>query len=126
MFYAVMFLYVPRESNEIFFLPSSLHREVNKKDDLSFRCFLKLSMETVFNVNIWRQDCLLGTENMCAGLGKRHVLVGDSYTFELVLVTYTLWWESSKETGFSSVRFFESLCSQPCCPKTVVCALSLA
>lgn len=43
----------------------------------------------VLHVNIWRHGCLLGIENICVGLGKGHVLVGDCCTFDLVLVTYT-------------------------------------
>lgn len=84
-----MFLYVPKENKKILFLLSSLHREKNKKYVLSFRFFLKLLMEMVLNVNIQRLGCLLGTEDVCVGLGKGHVLVGDCCTSELVLVTYT-------------------------------------
>lgn len=84
-----MLLYVAEKNNEIFFLPSSIHREINKKNDLSFGCFLKLLMEIMLNVNIWRHGCLLSTENLFVGLGKGHVAIGDCCTFALVLVTYT-------------------------------------
>lgn len=83
-----MFVYVPKEVSEIFFLLNSLHREMDKKDDLSFRCFLKLLLELMLVVNIRRDGCLLGIENICVGLGKGDVFAGDCCTFELVLVTY--------------------------------------
>lgn len=90
VFYAVMSVYVPKEVSGIFFfLLNSLHREMDKKDDLSFRCFLKLLLELMLSVNIRRDGCLLGIEIISGGLGKGDVFVGDCCTFELVLVTYT-------------------------------------
>lgn len=77
MFYAIMSVYVPKEVSEIFFLLNSLHREMDKKDDLSFRCFLKVLLELMLGVNIRRDGCLLGIENICVGLGKGDVFVGD-------------------------------------------------
>lgn len=77
-------------------------------------------MEMMLNVNIWRHGCLLGAENICVGLGKGCVLVGDCCTFELVLVTYTPCSENhQRRQNFLSVRIPESLCSQMCSPKTV-------
>lgn len=61
---------------------------MSKKDDLSFRCFLKLLLEAMLSVNVQRHGCLLGVENICVGLGKRDAVV-EHCTFELVLVTHT-------------------------------------
>lgn len=58
-----------------FFLLNALHREMDKKDDLSFRYFLKLLLELMLGVNICRDGCLLGIENICVGLGKEMCLL---------------------------------------------------
>jgi len=83
----------PKGRQRDLFLPNSLHREMDKKDDLSFRCFLKLLLGVMLSVNIQRHDCLLGAEKICVGLGEGDAVVGDCCPFELVLVIY-LWWES--------------------------------
>lgn len=76
-----------------FFLHHLLHREMDEKDGLSFRCFLKLLLEVTLCDKVQRHGFLLGAENICVGLMKGGAVAEASCTFEhhckSPLVTYT-------------------------------------
>lgn len=116
----------PKGQWDFFFLHNLLHREMDKKDDLSFRCLLKLLLEVTLCDNIQRHGFLMGAENICVGLVKGGAVVGAGCTFEhhckSPLVTYTA-------CGGNHERrwgFHWSLCSQQWAPKAVMCAPSAA
>lgn len=83
----------PKGQWDFFFLHHLFHREMDEKDDLSFRCFLKLLLEVTLCDKVQRHGFLLGAENICVGLMKGGAVAGASCTFEhhckSPLVTYT-------------------------------------
>lgn len=83
-----------------FFLPSSLHREMDKTD-FSLQVFHKVLLEMMLSVSIWRCGCLLGIKSVCGGLRKGDAVVGDCLCLWAGHGdSHSLWWESWKEEGF--------------------------